>query len=468
MTRIDIQTPSEVGETARVLQLANQRRLADRQADGWAEREAERLAERARSFVGNPASKAAKDDPWRGAVPEFDPPPEVRTRRFGKGILVTAAGEYIEGKLKAKASPFRSVYFSSWGKIYAGYETNGEIVGVPTPGLWQASALYVTQDFSRPIEGANSYDWPPPVPYSPRWRDEAPGGYVDFDIGQLFGDNTPIVLYSGGAGQTAAIGWVFASNFHQDHPQFSRFDLTNAYRDITIDLAQGTKNVYPAIEITGASIPGDFGLPPLQNPMAAAKNYNQLTFEVICAAGGAKLDVDFNNMRLSLRADTYNLRIAPARAQSNPTASSNITDTSGKISAGRGLLHHYAITINNGEAFFHIDGMLVESYNLSSDFWTYTRGYAGASFQAGDLPIMMKAAVHYEFTEQEVITWYPGSATFNDGSTISGYAPFRHYDLTQSLPGDPPAAIQSMRFTPKPLYSNQNFAPPVIITTLHP
>jgi hypothetical protein len=94
MTRIDIQTPSEVGETARVLQLANQRRLADRQAEGWAEREAERLAERARSFVGNPASRAARDDPWRGAVPEFDPPSEVRARIPGKQFKV--AGAYFQ------------------------------------------------------------------------------------------------------------------------------------------------------------------------------------------------------------------------------------------------------------------------------------------------------------------------------------------------------------------------------------
>jgi hypothetical protein len=136
MTRIDIQTPSEVGETARVLHLANQRRLADRQAEGWAEREAERLAERARSFVGNPASKAAKDDPWRGAVPEFDPPPGVRARIPGKQFKI--AGAYFQ-----------------WRRDGAAPVSTGRLL------IWTAS-----KEHSVVIN----------LPYAPRWYEALPAG----------------------------------------------------------------------------------------------------------------------------------------------------------------------------------------------------------------------------------------------------------------------------------------------------
>ena len=92
--RIEVRTAAEVNEVSRALQRANQRRLADRQADGWAERDAMRLAQRARSLVGNPASRAAKSDPWKGAIPEFDPAPEVRARIPGKRFEV--AGAYFQ------------------------------------------------------------------------------------------------------------------------------------------------------------------------------------------------------------------------------------------------------------------------------------------------------------------------------------------------------------------------------------
>ena len=92
--RIDIHTPAEVTEVARALQLANQRRLADRQADGWLERDTRRVLERTRSLVDDPASRRAGSDPWRGAVPEFEPVPEVRARLFGKRFEV--AGAYFQ------------------------------------------------------------------------------------------------------------------------------------------------------------------------------------------------------------------------------------------------------------------------------------------------------------------------------------------------------------------------------------
>jgi hypothetical protein len=462
--RIEVRTAAEVNEVSRALQRANQRRLADRQADGWAERDALRLAQRARSLVDNPASRATKSDPWKGAIPEFDPAPEVRAHRRGKGILVAAAGEYVNGKLKARSSPFQDVYFSNWGKVYSGYAGNGDLVSVPVPWILQNQALYVAPDITSQVIEFATVEWPPPLPQPPRWREEPPGGYVNFDKGQLLSENAPMVLYSGGAGQTAAAGWAFASNFDPDHPLFARFDLTNAYRDITIIPGADYKTVYPAIAITGTSVPGTLSLPPLQSPAAAAKNFDRLTFEVVCSAGGAFLVVDFNNIRLRVGPASYSLRVESAKKQSDPSADAF---TYGPIGGAPGQLHHYAITINNDEAFFHVDGRLTDSYKVSPDFWTYERGYAGAVFAAGDLPIMMKASVAYDFIEQEVTTWYTAGYTFYDGSSGTGYVPYVSYPLTQTIPGSPPAAIQSMRFTPKPLYSNQDFQAPAMITALH-
>lgn len=469
--RIEVRTAAEVGEVSRALQLANRRRLEERQADGWAERDALRLAQRAQGLVSDPASRAAANDPWKGAVPEFEPVPESRARRFGKGILVTAAGEYVDGKLKAKASPFQGVFFSSWGKVYSGYLDAGGFAFVPVPWSLSNQIAFVEPSYnSAPIEGYDTAEWPPPIPQPPRWTSEPPGGYANFDQGQIFGEGTPVVLYNSGAGQTAAVGWVFGSNFDPEHPLFSRFDLTNAYRDIATVPNALNKLVSPALTINGGGEFGPYSLPPLQNPAAAAKNYNQLTFEFICSAGGARLDIECNNIELTLQPGTYSLQIGPARKQSDPPGPPGLANTSGQVSTGTGELHHYAVTINNGVAFFHVDGRLADSYDLASTFWTEPRGYAGATYQSGDWPIMIKAAVRYKYTEQQITTWYPASLTFYAGTeleeTITGYVPYVSYALTQAIPGIPPAAIQSMRFTPRALYTNQDFEPPAIITSL--
>ncbi len=468
--RIEVRTPAEVGEVSRALQRTSQRRLADRQADGWAERDAVRLAQRARSLVASPASRAAKSDPWKGAIPEFDPAPEVRAHRRGKGLLVTATGEQVDGKIKAKAAPFQNVYFSSWGKIYSGYSGNGNVVSVPTPWILETRAARLSPTYnSGTVEESGNWitGWPAPQPQPPRWGEEAPGGYVNFDIGQLFGDGTPIVFYSSGAGQTAGIGWTFASNFDPEHPQFAQFDLTNPYREVTISQGQFGKTVYPAIDIRGAYSPGNSSLPPLQNPAAALKNFHQFTVEAICAAGGAKLRIDFNNMRLYVNPTSYYLWLEYVHKQSDPSLGG---ETAGLIDGAPGLLHHYAITVNNGQAFFHVDGKLMDSYSIDADFWTHERAYAGAKLTAGDLPIMMKAATYYYFDEQEVTTWYEASAISKSDETLTPfpvYVPYTTFPLTQTIPGSPPAAIQSLRFTPKPLYTNQDFQPPAAITTLH-
>jgi len=464
--RIEVRSPAEVAEVSLALQAANQQRLADRQADGWAERDASRLAERARTLVDSPASRRAGNDPWRGAVPEFEPVPEVRSRRFGKGILISGAVPYIDGKLKAKSSPFQDVYFSNWGKIYAGYESYGDVVGVPIPSMVSSYSIYEAPDInSGQIEGANVEAWPQPLLQPPRWWDTAPGGYANFDQSQIFGETAPMVLYSGGAGATGAAAWAFASNFDPEHPKFARFDLTNAYREVLSTLGS-SKTVYPTININGAVGSGFATLPPLKNPIGAAKNYNRFTFEAICAAGGAVLGIDFNNIQLGLFGNNYILTIDKATKQSEgPPLASSVANTKGLIDSSPGVLHHYAITVNNGNAFFHVDGKLVDSYFLGSDFWTHQRHYAGAVLEAGDLPIMMKATVRYFYEEQELVQWFPVNYTFYDSGGI-GYTPITTYSQTQAIPGDPPAAIQSMRFTPRALYPAQDTVVPSIITSL--
>ena len=91
--RIEVRTAAEVNEVSRALQRANQRRLADRQADGWAERDAVRLARRAQALASSPASRRARTDPWRGAVPEFPLVADVRAQRLGKRFKI-AGGYY--------------------------------------------------------------------------------------------------------------------------------------------------------------------------------------------------------------------------------------------------------------------------------------------------------------------------------------------------------------------------------------
>ena len=472
--RIDIHTPAEVTESARALQLANQRRLADRQADGWLERDTRRALDRSQSLVDDPASRRAGNDPWRGAVPEFEPVPEVRSRRFGKGILISGAGSYTGGKLKARSSPFQDVYFSNWGKHYSGYMVNGDVVVVPTPFMTEWKGYYQGPSFDSGGIGGTDFivaeSKPPSQLQPPMWLGTAPGGYTNFDQGQIFGETAPMVLYGGGAGATGADAWAFASNFDPDHPEFARFDLTNAYSEVSVDEAKN-KLAYPALKIKGGPGTGSAALPPLQNPMAAAKNYNQFTFEAICAAGGATLSISFNNMGLGLLSNGYyGLMIRSARNQSDQTT--NVATTGGFVDPSLGPLHHYAITVNNGNAFFHVDGKLIDTYSLDDDFWTYTNFYAGAAFKAGDFPIMMRATVGYNFVQQETVTWAEGSVTIGSypghpvEEPIGCWFWIAMYSETQTLPGSPPAAIQSLRFTPRALYPAHDTVVPSIITSL--
>ena len=91
-SEINIRPPAVILETSRALQAANRRRLELRQGDGWAERRATRTVERGMAFAESQISRAAgRADPWRGAVPEFEPQPMIPAKRFGKRFDVAAA-----------------------------------------------------------------------------------------------------------------------------------------------------------------------------------------------------------------------------------------------------------------------------------------------------------------------------------------------------------------------------------------
>lgn len=86
-TRVDIQVPASVLEASRALQAANRERLVERNEEGWTQRDATRLVRKGLEFSGSQISRAAgRRDPWRGAVPEFEPPRftpvQVRGKRF--------------------------------------------------------------------------------------------------------------------------------------------------------------------------------------------------------------------------------------------------------------------------------------------------------------------------------------------------------------------------------------------------
>ena len=86
-TTIRVDEPSLSGEAARALQLANQRRLEERELDAKATRDAARgvaqQIERGQALVG--------EGPWKGAVPEFDPVELALGKRFGKAFKVASA-----------------------------------------------------------------------------------------------------------------------------------------------------------------------------------------------------------------------------------------------------------------------------------------------------------------------------------------------------------------------------------------
>lgn len=84
---IRIRTPADVLEASRALQAANRARLDARNQDGTAQRSAVRVARNALRFAESQISRAAGGrDPWKGAVPEFEPIPPTFARRFGKQL----------------------------------------------------------------------------------------------------------------------------------------------------------------------------------------------------------------------------------------------------------------------------------------------------------------------------------------------------------------------------------------------
>lgn len=89
--RIEVRTPSQVIEASDAIQAANRRRLERRTAEGWTERRAARLVQDGLRFADSQTSRAAANDPWKGAVPEFDPVPAARGHLFGKRFKTAGA-----------------------------------------------------------------------------------------------------------------------------------------------------------------------------------------------------------------------------------------------------------------------------------------------------------------------------------------------------------------------------------------
>lgn len=87
-SEIRIQAPAAILEASRALQTANRARLESRQQDRWAERNATRVARDGLRFAESKISKAAgRLDPWRGAVPEFEPVRQSFARIRGQYII---------------------------------------------------------------------------------------------------------------------------------------------------------------------------------------------------------------------------------------------------------------------------------------------------------------------------------------------------------------------------------------------
>jgi hypothetical protein len=109
---ITVRDPSESGETARALQLANQRRLSERDLDARATREAarqvEREIERAQIMVG--------EGPWKGAVPEFDPVELALGKRYGKAFKVASAWWKYEQTWDGLSNTAHGIYVSTGNK----------------------------------------------------------------------------------------------------------------------------------------------------------------------------------------------------------------------------------------------------------------------------------------------------------------------------------------------------------------
>jgi|GEM_PF-4565019 len=83
-SRLRFALPSELLEVSRSLQAANRRRLDERNREGWLVRRVQATAGREEGRPDSPIWRSRPGtDPWRGAVPEFEPPRLPFAPRFG-------------------------------------------------------------------------------------------------------------------------------------------------------------------------------------------------------------------------------------------------------------------------------------------------------------------------------------------------------------------------------------------------
>lgn len=160
MPKFRVRTPAAVLEASRALQAANRARLDARNRDGTTQRSAARVVANALQFAESRISKAAgSQDPWKGAVPEFEPIPPVFARRFGKTLAHATVGLIIKDELNYNYQSQRTYVeysLSAWsGKRNASILKTYEIP-------------FVTDDRTQVVETIGT-PYPAPAGYPESW-----------------------------------------------------------------------------------------------------------------------------------------------------------------------------------------------------------------------------------------------------------------------------------------------------------
>lgn len=86
-SEIRVTAPNDVLEVSRALQAVNRSLLELQQQGRAAERTAARLIANGLQSPANRVNRTAAVDPWRGAVPEFEPTPITFPKRFGRAAI---------------------------------------------------------------------------------------------------------------------------------------------------------------------------------------------------------------------------------------------------------------------------------------------------------------------------------------------------------------------------------------------
>jgi hypothetical protein len=178
---IRIRTPADVLEASRALQAANRAALDARNQDGTAQRSAARVARNALRFAESQISRAAGGrDPWKGAVPEFEPIPPTFARRFGKQLAhatVSYETKYelsysfgydketpVERKIKIWTGKRNASLTKTYGLLFAtedrisSEQVEGEPYTVTDPQTQRVIQLREYKNYSDTVVVENNFD----------------------------------------------------------------------------------------------------------------------------------------------------------------------------------------------------------------------------------------------------------------------------------------------------------------------